>query len=174
MANSDHREGQMAATKNDRVFLALSGINGWSLVFAGAVSLLIAAIARSLAGVLISLAVLGHGSLELRFRKAASENRDGSRGRTMAFNQMGLAASVSLYLAYQALILEPTAVIEALMRPPVSDALNLYPLDMRRWIIHSSPRFIEAFYALAAAISWIVCGATAAFYWPRSSRVAAS
>ena len=100
MANSDHREGQMAATKKDRVFLALSGINGWSLVVAGTASLLIAAIARSSAGILISLALLGHGSLELRFRKTASENGDRSQGRRMAFNQMGLAASVSLYLAY--------------------------------------------------------------------------
>ena len=174
MANSDHREGQMAATKKDRVFLALSGINGWSLVVAGTASLLIAAIARSSAGILISLALLGHGSLELRFRKTASENGDRSQGRRMAFNQMGLAASVSLYLAYQTLILEPTMVIELLMRPPVSDVLKLYPLDMRTWIIQSSPRFVGTFYALAAVISWIVCGATAAFYWPRSSRVEAS
>ena len=164
----------MAATKKDRVFLALSGINGWSLVIAGTASLLIAAIARSSAGILISLAILGHGSLELRFRKTASENGDRSQGRRMAFNQMGLAASVSLYLAYQTLILEPTMVIESLMRPPVSDVLKLYPLDMRTWIIQSSPRFVGTFYALAAVISWIVCGANAAFYWPRSSRVAAS
>ena len=164
----------MAATKKDRVFLALSGINGWSLVVAGTASLLIAAIARSSAGILISLALLGHGSLELRFRKTASENGDRSQGRRMAFNQMGLAASVSLYLAYQTLILEPTMVIELLMRPPVSDVLKLYPLDMRTWIIQSSPRFVGTFYALAAVISWIVCGATAAFYWPRSSRVEAS
>ena len=164
----------MAATKKDRVFLALSGINGWSLVVAGTASLLIAAIARSSAGILISLALLGHGSLELRFRKTASEIGDRSQGRRMAFNQMGLAASVSLYLAYQTLILEPTMVIESLMRPPVSDVLKLYPLDMRTWIIQSSPRFVGTFYALAAVISWIVCGATAAFYWPRSSRVAAS
>ena len=163
----------MAATKKDRVFLALSGINGWSLVVAGTASLLIAAIARSSAGIFISLAILGHGSLELRFRKTASENGDRSQGRRMAFNQMGLAASVSLYLAYQTLILEPTMVIESLMRPPVSDVLKLYPLDMRTWIIQSSPRFVGTFYALAAVISWIVCGATAAFYWPRSSRVAA-
>jgi len=174
MANGDHREGQMAATKKDRVFLALSGINGWSLVVAGTVSFLIAAIPRSLEGVLISSAILGHGSLELRFRKTARENGDRSQGRRMAFNQMGLAASVSLYLAYQSLILEPTVVIESLMRPPVSDVLNLYPLDMRTWIIQSSPRFVGTFYALAAVISWIVCGATAALYWPRSSRVAAS
>ena len=174
MAKSDHREGQMAATKKDRVFSALSGINGWSLVVAGTASLLIAAIARSSAGILISLAILGHGSLELRFRKTASENGDRSQGRRMAFNQMGLAASVSLYLAYQTLILEPTMVIESLMRPPVSDVLKLYPLDMRTWIIQSSPRFVGTLYALAAVISWIVCGATAAFYWPRSSRVAAS
>ena len=174
MANGDHREGQIAATKKNRVFLALSGINGWSLVVAGTASLLIAAIARSSAGILISLALLGHGSLELRFRKTASENGDRSQGRRMAFNQMGLAASVSLYLAYQTLILEPTMVIESLMRPPVSDVLKLYPLDMRTWIIQSSPRFVGTFYALAAVISWIVCGATAAFYWPRSSRVAAS
>ena len=174
MAKSDHREGHMAATKKDRVFLALSGINGWSLVVAGTASLLIAAIARSSAGILISLAILGHGSLELRFRKTASENGDRSQGRRMAFNQMGLAASVSLYLAYQTLILEPTMVIESLMRPPVSDVLKLYPLDMRTWIIQSSPRFVGTFYALAAVISWIVCGANAAFYWPRSSRVAAS
>ena len=174
MANSDHREGQMAATKKDRVFLALSGINGWSLVVAGTASLLIAAIARSSAGILISLALLGHGSLELRFRKTASENGDRSQGRRMAFNQMGLAASVSLYLAYQTLRLEPTMVIESLMRPPVSDVLKLYPLDMRTWIIQSSPRFVGTFYALAAVISWIVCGAIAAFYWPRSSTFAAS
>ena len=174
MAKSDQREVQMAATKKDRLFLALSGINGWSLVVAGTASLLIAAIARSSAGILISLAILGHGSLELRFRKTASENGDRSQGRRMAFNQMGLAASVSLYLAYQTLILEPTIVIESLMRPPVSDVLKLYPLDMRTWIIQSSPRFVGTFYALAAVISWIVCGATAAFYWPRSSRVAAS
>ena len=164
----------MAATKKDRVFLALSGINGWSLVVAGTASLLIAAIARSSAGILISLAILGHGSLELQFRKTASENGDRSQGRRMALNQMGLAASVSLYLAYQTLMLEPAIVIESLMRPPVSDVLKLYPLDMRTWIIQSSPRFVGTFYALAAVISWIVCGATAAFYWPRSSRVAAS
>ena len=174
MADSDHREGQTVAGKKDRLFLALSGINGWSLVIAGAVSFLIAAFARTPAGILVSLAILGHGSLELRLRKTASENGDRSQGRRMAFNQMGLATSVSLYLAYQALKLEPAAVIESLIRPPVSDILNLYPLDMRTWIIQSSPRFIGAFYAIAAVITWIVCGATAAFYWPRSNRVKAS
>ena len=92
----------------------------------------------------------------------------------MAFNQMGLATSVSLYLAYQAFSLEPDAVVEALMRPPIYDVLVLYPLDVRTWLIQSAPKMIGSFYALAAIVSWIVCGATAAFYWPRRKQAPVS
>lgn len=141
---------------------------------AGALSLLIALFAISLPGILIALAVLGHGSLELRLRLIAKKNGDRSLGRAMAFNQVGLATSISLYLAYQILSLDPNAVIEALMRPPVYDILRLYPEEMRVWIIQSSPRLIGSFYTLAAFISWIVCGATAMYYWPRGARAAAS
>jgi len=174
MASYDHRGRQKEDVNKDRWFLALSGINGWSLVLAGAVSLLLSLFADSVPGILISLAIGGHGLLELRFRKFASQNGDRSQGRRMAFNQMALATSISLYLAYQALSLDPDAVIESLMRPPVYDILSLYPVDLRTWIIQSAPRMIGSFYAIAAGVSWVVCGATAAFYWPRNTRVATS
>ncbi|MAM90052.1 MAG: hypothetical protein CMI15_01070 [Opitutaceae bacterium] len=174
MAIDDHPEQRAAEKGKDRLFLALSGINGWSLVVAGMVSLLISGFARSLSGIIISLAILIHGSLELSFRKTASERGDRFQGRRMAFNQMGLATSVSLYLAYQAFSLEPDAVVEALMRPPIYDVLVLYPLDVRTWLIQSAPKMIGSFYALAAIVSWIVCGATAAFYWPRRKQAPVS
>ena len=41
MAIDDHPEQRAAEKGKDRLFLALSGINGWSLVVAGMVSLLI-------------------------------------------------------------------------------------------------------------------------------------
>jgi|GEM_PF-609383 hypothetical protein len=174
MASCDHRDRRGEDGNKDRWFFALSGINGWSLVFAGAVSLLLSLFAGSLPGILISLVIGGHGLLELRFRKFASQKGDRSQGRRMAFNQVALATSISLYLAYQALSLEQDVVIESLMRPPVYDILRLYPIDLRTWIIQSAPGMIGSFYAIAAVVSWVVCGATAAFYWPRNTRVATS
>lgn len=152
------------------VFKKLSALDGWSLVTVGGISLIVSSIATAWAGVLVSLAVALHGAIELFLRKRALEGGQSGAVRRMALNQLGLAISLSLYFGYQVIILDDNAVYETLMTLPLSNALLLYPEPMRSQLIDSLPLLVRFFYAIAAGVSWLVCGATAIYYWSQPCR----
>ena len=148
-----------------KLFRVLSAINGWSLVIVGGLSLMASLAFGAWAGAAISLAAAFHGIVELVLRKRAQIGNQGDAVRWMALNQLGLAASLSVYFAYQAMILDSDALSLALMQPPLSDLLSLYPEPTRSQLVDTLPLLIGAFYALVAGVSWVACGATAIFYW---------
>ncbi len=148
-----------------RIFRLLSRVNGWSLVLVGLVSFGISVYAGSIAGTLISAALALHGALELGLSKKAAAGEWKSATRRMAFNQVALAVSLSLYFAYQIITLDEEALMTQLAASPIYDILLLYPVDLRYEIIESLPFLIGLFYGVAALISWIFCVATAIYYW---------
>lgn len=158
-------ETKPVANRKRRVFHVLSRINGWSLVIAGFASLGISAYANAMAGLLISLAVTFHGLLELVLSKKGVTGEAKPATRWMALNQLALAASLSLYFAYQTTTLNEEALIEQLLSSPVYDVLLVYPEALRLQLIDSLPAMAGTFYVVAAVVSWLFCGGTAVYYW---------
>mgnify|MGYP007096637528 CR=1 FL=1 len=152
------------------VFRTVSAINAWSLLLVGGLSLFGTIVMASLAGALVSLAVAIHGALELSFRRRILNEDGSSAANWMALNQLGLATTLSLYFAYQVMILDGEAVSATLMASPLADVLLIYPEPMRSQLVEMLPFLIGIFYAIAAGVSWLVCGVTALFYWMQRTR----
>ena len=161
----------MSELKENRFFRFLSGISGWSLLGVGLLSLGISLYANAMAGMCISLAVCIHGSLELLIRRRVLEHFSPGGLRGLALNQLGLAASASLYFAYQSINLDVNALYALALKPPISEALALYPEDLRRQIMDGLPFLAGLFYVIAAAATWVACGLTALYYWRLGRRL---
>ena len=147
------------------IFRLLSALNGWSLVCLGGISLIVSSIAMAWAGILVSVAATLHGIFELVLRKKMQGENSGSVSRRMALNQLGLAASLSLYFAYQVSSLDEDALMTLLLKSPLYDALLMYPDEIRIQFMETLPRMVGLFYVAVAGITWLVCGATAIYYW---------
>jgi hypothetical protein len=143
----------------------LSLLNGWGLVVVGTLSLGISAYAGGWAGVIISMALILHGILEIVLSKRSVAGDLKSCSRRMAFNQLGLATSLSLYFAYQMSVLEPEVLIASLLESPLYDVLLMYPEDLRLKLLDGLPKMLGVFYIAVAVVSWIFCGGTALYYW---------
>ncbi len=157
--------GTGAEPKGNRLFLFLSGLSGWSLAIVGGLSLVVSSFIGSLAGVLVSIALVGHGAFELRLRRAFQSTGIPLVGRKMGWNQVGLAASVSVYLAYQVSVLDEELVMALLVESPVYAILEMQPEGLRQDMIELMPAMVGVTYMLAALATWIVCIGTAFYYW---------
>ncbi len=147
------------------LFRLISAVNGWSLVVAGGLSLIVSLFATAWAGVLVSLAAAAHGTFELLLRKKMAGEDRVAIARRMALNQLGLAASLSLYFAYQFATLDAAALSEMILKSPLYDELVLYSDLTGIQIFSSLPTIVGVSYAVAAAVAWLVCGGTALYYW---------
>lgn len=161
----------MSDLRENSLFRVLSGTSGWSLLAVGLLSLGVSIYANALAGICVSLAVTLHGTLELLLRKRVLSEFRPSGLRSLSLNQLGLAASASLYFAYQAIALDVNALYAMATKPPIADALALYPEELRLQVMDALPFLAGMFYAIAAAVTWIACGVTALYYWRLGSRV---
>ena len=83
----------------------------------------------------------------------------------MAFNQIGLATSLSLYFAYQMSVLESNVLIASLIETPLFDALLIYPEYLRLKLLDGLSKMLGIFYIVVAAVAWIFCGGTVLYYW---------
>lgn len=83
----------------------------------------------------------------------------------MAFNQIGLATSLSLYFAYQMSVLESNVLIASLIETPLYDALLIYPEYLRLKLLDGLSKMLGIFYIVVAAVAWIFCGGTVLYYW---------
>jgi len=106
-----------------------------------------------------------HGILEIVLSKRSVAGDLKSCSRRMAFNQLGLATSLSLYFAYQMSVLEPEVLIASLLESPLYDVLLMYPEDLRLKLLDGLPKMLGVFYIAVAVVSWIFCGGTALYYW---------
>ncbi len=164
---TDSRAGERGPVpgRTRSTFHVLSLLNGWSLFVMGTLSLGISAYASSWAGVIVSMAIILHGTLEILLSKRSAADSLKSCSRWMAFNQIGLATSLSLYFAYQMSALEPNVLIASLLETPLYDALLMYPEDLRLKLLDGLPKMLGVFYIIVAAVTWIFCGGTALYYW---------
>ena len=131
----------------------------------GTLSLGISAYAGDWAGVIVSMALILHGTLEIVLSKRSVADDLKSCSRRMAINQIGLATSLSLYFVYQMSGLEPDVLIASLIESPLYDALLMYPEDLRLKLLDGLPKMLGVFYIVVAAVAWIFCGGTALYYW---------
>jgi len=162
----------MGTPRIRRIFQMLSRVNGWSLVVVGGLSFLISVVAVAAAGIIASLALLLHGVYEIVLSKRAEDGCLKSATRKMAFNQLGLAVTLTLYFAYQAIVLDGEALVRRLLASPAYDLLLMYPEDVRIWLIEALPSMVGIFYLLAALVSWLFCGGTAVYYWTHGRKAA--
>ncbi len=156
--------GQKEEEKGKGYFSLVSGASGFSLVGFGFISLIISLWFWSLSGLFVSLAVFIHGFLEVRFRKQALNQGRWIQVRKMAWNQLALAASISLYSLWHMLTADPDLLRDLLNRPLVQSALNLYPVEFRIHLFNALPRIITIFYLLVILVAWLGCGSTAFYY----------
>lgn len=158
--------------RSRRIFRMLSRVNGWSLVVVGGLSFVVSGVAVAVAGMAVSLALILHGVFEIVLSKRTEESSIRSATRKMAFNQIGLAVSLTLYFSYQTIVLDGDALVMRLLASPVYDLLLMYPEDFRIWLIESLPSMVGVFYLLVALVSWVFCAGTAVYYWNHGRKAA--
>lgn len=146
------------------MFKTFSALSGGSLVVFGIASLVLSLWWSSAFGVVISVAILGHGIVELAARKRLLEKTSAKGAKVMIANQLALAMSVSLYAGWQVYVTDPEMIRNAMESPLVAQALSLYPPDTLLLIDAWLPRIILGFYFLVIAIVWLACAATAVYY----------
>ncbi len=151
-------------------FSLVSALSGFSLLGFGTLSLALSLFFWSPSGILVSLAVLVHGLLEIRFRKAAISGFEPNALGKMAWNQLALAVSISLYALWHIFTTDPEILENLLQQPLIQTVFNLYPIELRLTLIDALPRIVTVFYLLVIFVIWLGCGATAIYYWKQSKR----
>lgn len=149
---------------------ALSATSCWSLIVFGAASLAISLIAFSLPGILIGAALLAHGVYERLQRKRFFGASEAGAARLLGWNQVALAASVSLYLGWQAAAIDATELRAVLLREPVKSALELYPPEIAQRLVDRLPQYVAGFYGLTMLVAVFGCLAMAALYFRAGRR----
>ena len=142
----------------------LSAASCWSLIAFGVASLAVSLVALALPGLLIGAALLAHGLFERIHGKLLFRDANADSARRLAWNQMGLAASVSLYLGWQASAVDAEELRAVLLREPVKSALELYPPEIAQRLVEGLPQYVLGFYGLAMIVALLGCVAMAALY----------
>lgn len=142
----------------------LSALSAWSLILFGLLSLLFSGISSVNAGTLIGLALLVHGIYEVRQRKILIRGTDNKAHKRLAWNQMALAVSVSLYLGWQAFRFDEAELDALLARDPFKTALLQLPPDTTELLARELPRMLMLTYALAGFVVVVGCIGMAALY----------
>ncbi len=149
----------------------VSGLSGWSLVGFGLASVVLATVFWTWAGVLVGLAMLGHGGLELWQRRRLLADGVAGAANWMAANQLALGATLTVYLASQSFGLDEGAVDAALQGDLAQGLLASLPAgaeaELRERVVALAGILVVA---LVAAL-WIGCAATALGYWRYGRKV---
>lgn len=147
----------------------MTALSGGSLLLCGLASLLLSTALWSPSGLLIGAALSLHGAFELTQRKRVLRDGDSAAIRRLAWNQLALAASVSLYLAWQISIIDRAAIHAMLQSGPVSSVLELYPQETAQVLERNLPAAIGLFYSIAMLATVVGCIGMA-LYYRRSGR----
>lgn len=151
----------------------VAALSGGSLVFFGGVSLLISALSRSLPGGLVSLAVLGHGVVELMARYRFLKAFEPTSGRCLWINQLVLAANITVYAFWQLHQLSDEAIAKLMAHPNVQELLALYPIESRSYLMDMLPMMSRLLYVAVIGVAWLGCGVTAYYYLKKIKAVRA-
>lgn len=150
----------------DRVsgFVSLmSGLSAVSLIVFGAMSVLFLLFSWSWSGGYVSFALLGHGVYEWRLRSRILARPERATGRRLAWNQIGLAGSVILYLAWQVLAFDDSEVQAAFNGDLGRTLLQQYP-GLTETFSAELPKWVVGFYGVAGALVLLGCIGMAALY----------
>ena len=109
----------------------IAAINGWSVAVLGALCLLVSLLEFSVVGILVSLAALASGCMELSGRRRLKQNRP-EAGRWLAGSQLLLLAAIVLYSAYNLLLFDPKVNPEEMPPRPSHNALVCFGSHERR------------------------------------------
>jgi hypothetical protein len=102
----------------------IAAVNGWGVAVLAALCLLISLLELSVAGILVCLAGVVSGYMELSGRRRLKENRP-EAGRWLARSQLLLLAAIVLYSAYNLLAFHPKEILMD-MPPDLRSALLAY------------------------------------------------
>ncbi|MGD1002265.1 MAG: hypothetical protein ABSA67_16375 [Candidatus Brocadiia bacterium] len=120
----------------------VAGRNGWSVVVLGGLCLAGSLLEFSVAGILVCLAALASGCMELSGRRRLKQNRP-EAGRWLAGSQLLLLVAVILYSVSQLLLLDPNEIMMHLS--DLRQAMD--PNDLKKLIV----RVIHILYPLVIA-----------------------
>jgi hypothetical protein len=108
----------------------IAGRNGWSVVVLAGLCLAVSLLEFSVAGILVCLAGLASGCMELSGRRRLKQNRP-EAGRWLAESQLLLLAAVILYSVSQLLMFDPNEIMTHL-----SDLRQVMdPNDLKKLIV---------------------------------------
>ena len=142
----------------------MSLLSGGSLLFFGIASVLLTALFWSWPGLLVGLAMLAHGGLELRYRRRLIAVRDPRAAKILAANQLALGLMLTLYLATQIIGMEGAAVEEALRGDLIESLLQGLPASAQESLEADLRTLTKVLgYALLASL-WFGCLAMAYYY----------
>lgn len=96
----------MDIEKKRRRIARNAAINGWIMVVLGALCLLASLLDFSVVGILVCLAALASGCMELSGRRRLKQNSPDA-GRWLAGSQLLLLTALVLYFAYNLLLFDP-------------------------------------------------------------------
>ncbi len=142
----------------------LSGLSAWSLMAFGVLSLLITLFSWSWAGALIGAALLAHGVVELRLRARFLPTADRSAGNGLAWNQLGLAGSVLIYLSWQLATFDRSELDAMLSRDPIHSLLQQAPSEVSDLFYSDFPKLLAGAYGSAGLLVLIGCLGMALMY----------
>ncbi|MBK1876435.1 hypothetical protein [Pelagicoccus mobilis] len=142
----------------------LSGLSAWSLIVFGGLSLAASLLGHSLGGAIVGVALLLHGGVELHQRGALGSCRNERAPVFLACNQLALAFSVIMYLAWQVLSLDVQEIDAMLAREPIRSLLALYPAELRERLYQNLPAILVGAYAVAGFLVLLGCLGMATVY----------
>ncbi|MDQ8205324.1 hypothetical protein [Pelagicoccus sp. SDUM812003] len=142
----------------------VSALSGASLALFGLISLAMAALGWSLAGFLVGVALIAHGSIELGARSQFFAQGSERFLWRLFWNQIALAVSVGTYIGWQLWIFDPEAVATVLDEPSVQELLSLYPAETAQMLRDNLPGYVRAVYVLALTIAALGCVGMAFYY----------
>lgn len=151
----------------------LSLVSCVSLLVFGVASFLLSLAFLEKSGVLIGGALLFHGTFELRKRERFLKSRSESFASQLAWNQIGLAASVSVYLLWRYLQFDDAALLAVLEQEPVKTLLEQWPPEFVSEFKELLPSLAALSYSLAGVVAILGCVGMAALYRREGKRLAA-
>jgi hypothetical protein len=114
----------MDTEKKRRRIARIAGRNGWTVAVVAALCLVVSLLELSAAGILVCLAGVASGCMELSGRRRLKENSL-EAGRWLARSQLLLMAAIILYSAYHLLAFDPKKFMTDIP-PDLRSALLMY------------------------------------------------
>lgn len=155
----------------DTYLRILSLSSAWSLILFGCLCLLGSLFSVSIPGILIGVALLVHGTTELYLYRRLLQTELAKFASALARNQIALAASVVVYLLWQANHIDAAEIIAVLDGERIAPILAAFKPDIRETLREDLPVFLTGFYLLAAILVVMGCLGMGTIYFRYGKRL---